>query len=68
MCIPSQIPPKQHFLYKPIVWTQEVWRNISLYQGNVTEITRLFNLLPAIEAYMEDTIGLYLIFIREMAL
>ena len=32
----------------------------SLYQGNVTEIKRLFNLLPAIEAYMEDTIGLYL--------
>ena len=60
MCLPTQIPPKQHFLYQPILWTQEVWKNISIYKGNVLEITRLFNLLPVIEAYMEDTIGLYL--------
>jgi hypothetical protein len=56
----ARIPPKNHILYKPITWTQDVWRQIIQYQGNPTEITRLFNLFPAIEAYIEDTISLHL--------
>ena len=58
--MPAHFPPKQHFLHKPIAWTHDVWQQISLYKGNATEIQRLFNLLPAIEAYIEDTIGLQL--------
>ena len=59
--MPAQIPDKYHFLYGPITWTHKVWRQISRSQGNTSEVYRLYNLLPAIEAYIEDKIGLQLI-------
>ena len=43
-----------------IIWTHDVWRQIVQSQGNSKEINRLFNLLPAIEAYIEDIIGFQL--------
>jgi len=60
MCIHDKIPPKNHFLYQPITWTHKVWHKIVQAQGKHEEIQRLFNLLPAIEAYIEDKIGLQL--------
>ena len=53
-------PPKNHFLYRPVKWTHEVWRHIQRYRGNASEIKRLFNLLPVIESHIEDAIGVQL--------
>ena len=61
MCKPAQVPNKNHFLHGPITWTHKVWRQILQSQGNTSEVYRLFHLLPAIEAYIEDKIGLQLI-------
>ena len=61
MCLPAQsIPHKNHFLYAPVKWTYDVWKTILQHKGNTSEVNRLFNLLPAIEAYIEDSIGLQL--------
>mmetsp|Transcript_28026 Transcript_28026/g.40116 ORF Transcript_28026/g.40116 Transcript_28026/m.40116 type:complete len:732 (-) Transcript_28026:478-2673(-) len=61
MCIPTYIaPPKNHFLHRPIKWTQEVWKTIQKYRGNANEIERLFNLFPVIETYIEESIGVEL--------
>jgi len=54
------MPHKNHFLYTPVKWTYAVWSNILKHKGNASEINRLFNLLPAIEAYIEDSIRLQL--------
>ena len=61
MCMPAQIPHRNHFLYQPIRWTQNVWSQIVNAQGNENDVRRLFNLIPAIEAHIEDKIGLQLI-------
>lgn len=58
--MPAQIPNKTHFLYQPIQWTYKVWQQLVQSRGNAAEVHRLFNLLPVIEAHMEDKIGLQL--------
>ena len=59
--MPAQLPHKDHFLYRPIRWTHSVWNQILLRKGNTTDVHKLFQLFPAIDAYIEDIIGLQLI-------
>ena len=60
MCIPTAIPPETHILYKPSMCTHVVWQKILNAKGNVDNITRFFNLFPAIEAHIENVIAVHL--------
>lgn len=61
MCIPTEFPPKDHFLRQPIVWAHSIWHKIINDKGNESGVRDWFNLFPIIEAHIEDLIGLRLL-------
>ena len=61
MCFPTNLPPNDHFLRKPMVWTHNIWQKIINAKGNEKSIKDYFNLLPILETHIEELVGIRLL-------